>query len=155
MKTNTHTGYKVCYKCRKKLPLTSEYFSKQKKAADGFDGRCKSCVNLMSKKYRENKGEQYRIKNISKAKEQQLKRIAKGQCRHCSSERLDNSEFGDSIIFTAQFPTFKEAEIIMIKEALKRSDNNQTIAAQLLGLTRRALNNRIQRFREKDPKVFD
>ena len=60
--------YKVCYKCRKKLPLTSEYFAKHKKSADGYDGRCKSCVNLFSKKYREKKGEQYRVDNISKAK---------------------------------------------------------------------------------------
>ena len=43
----------------------------------------------------------------------------------------------------------------MIKEALKRSDNNQTIAAQLLGITRRALNNRIQRFKDKDSKLFE
>ena len=84
--------YKVCYKCRKKLPLTSEYFAKHKKSADGYDGRCKSCVNLFSKKYREKKGEQYRVDNISKAKEQQLNRLAKGQCRHCSSERLENSD---------------------------------------------------------------
>ncbi len=63
--------------------------------------------------------------------------------------------FDESIIFTAQFPTFKDAELLMIKEALKRSDNNQTIAAQLLGITRRALNNRIQRLKDKSPKVFD
>ena len=90
MKTNTQK-YKVCYKCRKKLPLTSEYFAKQKKSSDGFDGRCKSCVNLMSKKYRKQRGEQYRIDNITKAKEQRQKRIAKGQCRHCSTKRLPNS----------------------------------------------------------------
>ena len=90
--TITQMEYKVCYKCRKKLPLTSEYFAKQKKSADGYDGRCKSCVNLISKKYREKKGEQYRVDNISKAKEQQLSRLAKGQCRHCSSERLENSD---------------------------------------------------------------
>ncbi len=91
MKTNTQK-YKVCYKCRKKLPLTSEYFSKQKKSSDGFDGRCKSCVNLISKKYRKERGEQYRIDNITKAKERQQKRIAKGQCRHCSTKRLPNSD---------------------------------------------------------------
>ena len=47
--TITQMEYKVCYKCRKKLPLTSEYFAKHKKSADGYDGRCKSCVNLFSK----------------------------------------------------------------------------------------------------------
>lgn len=70
-----------------------------------------------------------------------------------------NSDFpnnlDESIIFTAQFPSFKTAELIMIKEALRRSDNNQTIAAQLLGITRRALNNRIQRLKEKQPDIFD
>lgn len=63
--------------------------------------------------------------------------------------------FSDSIIFTSQFPTFKSAELLMIKEALKRSENNQTIAAQLLGITRRALNNRIQRLKEKEPDIFE
>lgn len=63
-----------------------------KKSSDGFDGRCKACVNLFSKKNREKKGEQYRIENISKAKEQRLSRLAKGQCRHCSYERLENSD---------------------------------------------------------------
>jgi DNA-binding NtrC family response regulator len=63
--------------------------------------------------------------------------------------------FSDSIIFTAQFPTFKTAELLMIKEALRRAENNQTIAAQLLGITRRALNNRIQRLKENDPNIFN
>ena len=66
-----------------------------------------------------------------------------------------NENFADSIIFTSQFPTFRNAELLMIKEALKRSDNNQTIAAQLLGITRRALNNRIQRLKEKDTDIFE
>jgi DNA-binding NtrC family response regulator len=67
-----------------------------------------------------------------------------------------NSEnFSESIIFTAQFPTFKTAELLMINEALRRADNNQTIAAQLLGITRRALNNRIQRLKDKNPNIFE
>lgn len=45
-------------------------------------------------------------------------------------------------------PTLKEAENILIEEALKRADGNQTIAADMLGLTRRALNNRLQRAKE-------
>lgn len=69
-----------------------------------------------------------------------------------SPTQLEN--FSDSIIFTAQFPTFKTAELLMIKEALRRAENNQTIAAQLLGITRRALNNRIQRLKENNPNIF-
>jgi transcriptional regulator with PAS, ATPase and Fis domain len=73
-----------------------------------------------------------------------------------NNSHIENSEnFAESIIFTSQFPTFKTAEILMIKEALKRADNNQTIAAQLLGITRRALNNRIQRLKVKDPNLFE
>ncbi len=70
-----------------------------------------------------------------------------------SATNVEN--FADSIIFTAQFPTLKAAELLMIQEALRRSENNQTIAAQLLGITRRALNNRIHRFKEKDPNIFE
>jgi DNA-binding NtrC family response regulator len=50
-----------------------------------------------------------------------------------------------SILFPDQLPTLKEAEQILIAEALKRSDGNQTIAAQILGLSRRALSNRLSR----------
>ena len=84
--------YKVCYKCRKKLELNSDNFAISKKSSDGFDGRCKHCVNLLSKKYRENKGEKYRLENISKSKEQQNTRLSKGMCRHDNTLRLENSD---------------------------------------------------------------
>lgn len=54
------------------------------------------------------------------------------------------------IFFTDQLPTIKEAEDCLIKEALKRANNNQTIAADLLGISRRALNNRLNRKLEED-----
>ncbi|AFN75442.1 two component, sigma54 specific, transcriptional regulator, Fis family [Melioribacter roseus P3M-2] len=54
-------------------------------------------------------------------------------------------EHADKIIFPENLPTLKEVEEALISEALKRADNNQTIAARLLGLSRRALNNRINR----------
>ena len=49
------------------------------------------------------------------------------------------------VTFPDQLPTLKETEQILIEEALSRADGNQTIAAQLLGLSRRALNNRLSR----------
>ncbi len=52
------------------------------------------------------------------------------------------------IVFGEPLPTLKDSEQILIEEALKRSEGNQTIAAQMLGLTRRALNNRLQRSRD-------
>jgi len=47
--------------------------------------------------------------------------------------------FGDSL------PTMKEAGDLLIQEALARSRGNQKIAAMMLGITRRALNNRLHR----------
>jgi len=55
------------------------------------------------------------------------------------------AEHEDKIIFSELFPTLKEAEEVIINEALKRADGNQSIAANLLGITRRALNNRLNR----------
>jgi len=49
------------------------------------------------------------------------------------------------VTFKDELPTIKEAEEELINEALKRADGNQTIAAQLLGISRNALNNRLRR----------
>jgi DNA-binding NtrC family response regulator len=52
--------------------------------------------------------------------------------------------------FPGRFPTLKEAEDSLIDEALRRADGNQTIAAELLGISRRALNNRLRRTDENN-----
>ena len=44
----------------------------------------------------------------------------------------------------------KETEESLIDEALKRAEGNQTIAADLLGISRRALNNRLKRANENN-----
>jgi DNA-binding NtrC family response regulator len=49
-----------------------------------------------------------------------------------------------------RFPTLKETEESLIDEALKRAGGNQTIAANLLGISRRALNNRLRRAENKN-----
>ena len=49
-------------------------------------------------------------------------------------------------------PSLKEAEEALVEEALRRSGGNQTIAAQLLGLTRSALNKRLTRSRDTESK---
>jgi len=45
----------------------------------------------------------------------------------------------------APLPSLKEAETFLIREALRRSEGNQGIAASLLGITRTALNKRLKR----------
>ncbi len=47
--------------------------------------------------------------------------------------------------FFSNFPTLKEAEQFLIEEALKRAKGNQSITASMLGISRQALNKRLQR----------
>jgi DNA-binding protein Fis len=42
-------------------------------------------------------------------------------------------------------PTLDEAEEFLIKEALRVSGGNQRVAAEMLGISRQALNKRLQR----------
>jgi DNA-binding NtrC family response regulator len=52
------------------------------------------------------------------------------------------------ITFAGQLPTLKQAEQLLIDEALKRSSGNQSIAALSLGISRQALNKRLQKARQ-------
>ena len=55
------------------------------------------------------------------------------------------TSYAEELVFPEELPTLKETEDALIKEALKRAEGNQNIAAELLGLSRRALNNRLAR----------
>ena len=55
--------------------------------------------------------------------------------------------FADELSSLRKLPALKEMEELLIAEALKRADGNQTVAAQLLGISRKALNNRLNRAR--------
>ncbi len=48
-----------------------------------------------------------------------------------------------------RFPTLKELNNLLIQKALDRSSGNQALAAQMLGLSRQALNKRLKRQAEK------
>ena len=52
------------------------------------------------------------------------------------------------IRFSDQLPTLKQAEQLLIDEALQRSEGNQAIAAMHLGITRQALNRRLRKTRQ-------
>ena len=62
----------------------------------------------------------------------------------------ENSKSNSEIIFPEVLPKLKEIEVQTINEALLRADGNQSIAAKILGISRRALNNRLQRGKIKD-----
>jgi len=54
------------------------------------------------------------------------------------------------VSFSHQLPTLKQIEQLLIDEALKRSNNNQSIAALGLGISRQALNKRLKKTSQKD-----
>ena len=47
-------------------------------------------------------------------------------------------------------PSIREAERLLIGEALRRTDGNQTMASQLLGITRQTLNRHLKNMRQKE-----
>jgi transcriptional regulator with PAS, ATPase and Fis domain len=54
------------------------------------------------------------------------------------------------IAFPQQLPTLQEMRRLLVEEALKRANGNQAIAAQLLGITRTALNKWLKRHQEEE-----
>jgi DNA-binding NtrC family response regulator len=62
------------------------------------------------------------------------------------SKHLLQGEQGERLMvsFSEQLPTLKQTEQLLISEAMKRARRNQAIAAQLLGITRQALNKRLK-----------
>ena len=56
-----------------------------------------------------------------------------------------NEKENSVIIFKKKLPTFQEAEEILLREAMLRCNNKQSEAAQLLGISRQALNKRLNK----------
>jgi len=72
-------------------------------------------------------------------------RIQKGRTRSNSNETEVENFSGQKMFFSDPLPTIKEVEKKLIETAMERANNNQTIAAQMIGLTRSALNKRLNR----------
>ncbi|MCK4764906.1 MAG: sigma-54-dependent Fis family transcriptional regulator [Candidatus Aminicenantes bacterium] len=53
------------------------------------------------------------------------------------------------LFFGESLPTLKQAQQLLVREAMKRSKDNQSIAAGILGITRQALNKRIKEEKER------
>jgi DNA-binding NtrC family response regulator len=56
---------------------------------------------------------------------------------------VDRAPSASGVVFGATIPTLRQMDDILIEEALRRSGGNQSIAARMLGITRSALNKRI------------
>ena len=67
--------------------------------------------------------------------------------KHPSFETETKQLLGEKKVllsFSEQLPTLKQAEQLLIDEAMKRANDNQSIAALSLGITRQALNRRLR-----------
>jgi DNA-binding NtrC family response regulator len=60
------------------------------------------------------------------------------------------SEEGKLISFSHQLPTLKRIEQLLVDEAMKRSNGNQSIAALSLGISRQALNKRLKKASQEE-----
>ena len=56
---------------------------------------------------------------------------------------------GSPFAFFEKLPTLSEAQTLLIEEAMTRSGGNQTVAAQMLGITRSGLSKAIKRRKER------
>ena len=68
--------------------------------------------------------------------------------RHSSSDEqmsFPDASMSLNMLFGSleSLPTLKEAEDLLIQEALKRTEGNRTLAADLLGITRQTLHRRL------------
>jgi DNA-binding NtrC family response regulator len=52
-------------------------------------------------------------------------------------------ETGETVSFPQRLPTLRQVQELLVAEALRRSGDNQTVAANFLGVTRQALNKRL------------
>lgn len=65
----------------------------------------------------------------------------------------NNAENNRYMTFHDTLPPLKEIENLVINEALQRTKGNQTQAAQLLGVSRKALSSRLVRMKNEYPKT--
>ncbi|MDX5585321.1 MAG: sigma-54 dependent transcriptional regulator [Aureibaculum sp.] len=78
--------------------------------------------------------------------------ISMNSFKKCIKQEREKSQIDKTILsssnqtnlnFIGRFPTLKEAEHLVIKEAMKQANGNQGIAAAILGISRPALNRRL------------
>jgi hypothetical protein len=69
---------KKCKDCKEDLPLTEDYFGKQKDRSDGFRDYCKKCMRIRNNNYKE--ANKQRIAKVSAEyyEKNKNKKFAKG-----------------------------------------------------------------------------
>ncbi len=86
--------------------------------------------------------------------QQSFKEIIGEEYSTKSEDTIMDGDIGNlSKLFPDRLPSLKEAEQLLIKEAMQRAEDNQGIAATMLGLSRQALNKRLVRERQDSEEV--
>ena len=81
LKRKRDPKYRFCYKCKKVLPSTSEYFwAKRKGNNERLRSRCKECAKLDAKKSWLKKHYQITLEELNRKKQQ-----CKNQCEICGA----------------------------------------------------------------------
>jgi len=77
---------------------------------------------------------------------ERFKDFIKNKGEHVNTVFSDPEKGADSVVdLSGPFPSIKEVTEYLVNEAIKRSGGNQGIAASLLGISRHALNKRLNR----------
>ncbi len=80
----------------------------------------------------------------------EFKKYISYNCSSCGTSVEMPEEDGTPFGLLQPLPTLKEAGRLLVKEALHRAQGNQTIAAQMLGITRQALGWRLKQEIEQE-----
>ncbi|WP_031483220.1 sigma-54-dependent transcriptional regulator [Maridesulfovibrio frigidus] len=67
-----------------------------------------------------------------------------------TAQQTGNSEVLGKVAFGSTLPTLKEVCDELVKETMRRTDNNQATSASILGVSRQALNKRLNKIKRKE-----
>jgi len=70
--------------------------------------------------------------------------------KHCKETSIQIFQTSKSMIFPEKLPTIKQMSMLLVEEAMKRANNNQSIAASMLGISHQALNKRLKQRKESN-----
>jgi len=81
-----------------------------------------------------------------------LERFKKAVEKQQQIQQQPNTEIEDDrwVLIPGKFPTLTQAETYLTREAMRRANGNQGVAAMLLGISRPALNRRLARLYQQD-----
>ena len=82
---------------------------------------------------------------VSKRKSKRLSLAPFRESVGKSAKRVPVKQAGTPLIFSERLPTIRQATELLVEEAMKRAQGNQSIAATLLGISHQALNKRLLR----------